>query len=225
MQECSTSKNAAKPLSQHYLARRQASLKTQKAISKLEWAVLLHPPLAQILFPQILTTLEPSKMPFVGKGLGVMRFGSDEVWEWWGLGVMRFGSDEVWQWWGLGVVRFESDEVWEWWGLGVMRFGSVEVWEWWGLGVMRFGSGEVWEWWGLGVVRFGSDVVWEWWGYWRSEEVAVSTKFKMVQEVDKLSPAGARLLKLMETAYRNTVCMCYIHHITRVKSKDYTINC
>ena len=40
--------------------------------------------------------------------------------------------------------------------------------------------------------RFGSDEV--------TEEVAVSTKFKMVHEGDRLSPAGARLLKLMETA-------------------------
>jgi hypothetical protein len=57
-----------------------------------------------------------------------------------------------------------------------------------------------------------------------TEEVAASTKFKMVQEGDRLSPTGARLLKLMEIANRNEVCMYYIRHISRVSSKDYTIN-
>ena len=41
--------------------------------------------------------------------------------------------------------------------------------------------------------------------------MAVSTKFKMVEEGDRLSPAGARLPKLIEITYRNEVCMYYIH--------------
>jgi hypothetical protein len=66
-------------------------------------------------------------------------------------------------------------------------------------------------------MRFGSDEV--------TEEVAVRTKFKMVQEGDRLSPAGANLLQLMEIALRNEVCMYYIHlAISQVSSKDYTIN-
>jgi hypothetical protein len=98
-------------LSQHYHAQPHTSLKTtQKAISKLGWTVLLHPPLTQISFPHILTTLEPSKMPFVGKRFGVMR-----------------------------LLK-------------------------------------------------------------KSEEMAASTKLKIVHEEDRLSPAGTRLLQLMEIA-------------------------